>query len=62
MNSKNFKEETFSLVFNNITEGIIVCDGKMIITEFNKAAEEITGYTRKDALGKRCTEIFKGRL
>lgn len=62
MPSKILKEETLSLVFNSITDGIIVCDEEMRITEFNKAAEEITGYTRKETLDKRCTDIFKGRL
>ncbi|MBI2151350.1 PAS domain-containing protein, partial [Candidatus Woesearchaeota archaeon] len=33
-------------------------DEEMRITEFNKAAEEITGYTRKETLGKRCTDIL----
>ncbi|MBI3991426.1 MAG: sigma 54-interacting transcriptional regulator [Candidatus Omnitrophica bacterium] len=56
------KEGILNLVFNSITEGIVVCDAEMKITEFNRAAEDITGYSKKEAIGKRCTDIFKGRL
>ena len=34
-------------------------DGNRIITSFNKAAEEITGFEAEEAVGKHCFDIFR---
>lgn len=50
---KNLEE-----ILDNLTEGIIAHDTKRHILFFNRAAEKITGYVRKDVLGKDCHEAF----
>jgi len=48
-----------SLIFESISEGVFTVDKNCIITSFNKAAEEITGFNSQEAIGKHCFEIFR---
>jgi len=41
---------------------VLVCDEAMRVTKFNAAAEQITGWSRSDAVGAPCPEIFHGYL
>ncbi len=50
------------LVLENLQEGIIAHDLERRIFFFNKAAERITGYSRKDVLGKDCHRVFPGNF
>jgi len=48
------------LVLDNVSDGIIAHDLEGRIVSFNKAAERITGYARRDVLFKDCREVFPG--
>ncbi len=50
------------IVINNITDGIIAHDMKRRIFHFNKAAEEITGYSREEVINRDCHDVFPGRF
>jgi len=45
-------------VLDNLKEGIIAHDMRRRIFFFNQEAERISGYSRKDVLGKDCHEAF----
>jgi len=47
------------LILGNIVEGVFTVDRKFKITFFNQAAEEITGFSRKEVLGMPCSEVFR---
>lgn len=47
------------LILDNLTEAVFTVDKTLHVTSFNKAAEIITGLQEKDALGKKCTELFE---
>ena len=47
------------LILNNIADGVFTVDHKFRITSFNKAAEQITGFTAEQALYKPCSKIFR---
>ena len=47
------------IIFNSISDGVFTVDKKCIITSFNRAAEEITGFSAKTAVGKHCFDIFR---
>ena len=50
-------------ILESISDGVFAIDNKTFkITLFNHAAEQITGLTRKDALGKPCSEVFRSSL
>ncbi|MDY6839340.1 MAG: sigma 54-interacting transcriptional regulator [Thermodesulfobacteriota bacterium] len=55
-----FDRKNLEGILDNLTEGIIAHDTERHILFFNKAAEEITGYSREDVLGKDCHEAFGG--
>ncbi len=46
-------------ILDSIVDGIFTVDQNKRITSFNKAAELLTGWAEKDALGKTCSEVFK---
>jgi PAS domain S-box-containing protein len=48
------------LVLGNISDGIIAHDMDRRIFYFNKAAEDITGYTREEVMNRDCHEAFPG--
>jgi PAS domain S-box-containing protein len=52
----------FSLILNSIADGVFTVDHNFLITSFNRAAEEITGWHPSDAIGKPCSEIFHSNL
>jgi len=51
-----------ALILENITDGIIAHDMNRKVFYFNRAAEQITGYRREEALNRDCHAIFPGRL
>jgi len=51
-----------SVILDSIADGVFTVDGDFVITSFNRAAEEITGVTRQEALGKPCCEVFKADI
>ncbi len=53
------KEELCQLLFENLPVGLMAVDKDCRIIEFNPAAEQITGYSRNEVLGKKCKEILK---
>lgn len=56
-NKKNLEH-----VLDNIKEGIIAHDLNRIIFFFNREAEKITGYDRREILGQDCHEVFGNPL
>jgi PAS domain S-box-containing protein len=52
------EKENLERILDNLTEGIIAHDPHRRILYFNRAAEEITGFSRKEVLGRDCHETF----
>jgi PAS domain S-box-containing protein len=46
-------------IFDSISDGVFTVDLNFHITSFNKAAEEITGVSRQDAIGMLCRDVFQ---
>jgi len=49
-------------IFNSNIEGTFTIDEEWNITSFNASAEKITGYSKEEATGKKCWEIFKSNV
>ncbi|MDM7996276.1 MAG: sigma 54-interacting transcriptional regulator [Acidobacteriota bacterium] len=49
-------------ILESISDGVFSVDADWRITTFNRAAEEMTGVLRKDAIGQRCAEVFRSSL
>ena len=49
-------------ILESISDGVFTIDGDWRITSFNRAAEQITGIRRKEAIGRPCAEVFKSSM
>jgi PAS domain S-box-containing protein len=45
-------------ILESISDGVFTVDLEWRITSFNRAAEEITGISRDEAVGRLCSEVF----
>lgn len=46
------------LILDNVSDGIIAHDLDRRIVHFNKAASQITGYSRSEVVGRDCHDVF----
>jgi PAS domain S-box-containing protein len=53
---------TTDIILESISDGVFTVDHDWRITSFNRAAEEITGIQRDEAIGKRCSEVFRASM
>ena len=53
------QETDYKIILDSVADGVFTVDEEWKITSWNKAAEHITGFTRKEALGQFCCEIFR---
>nr|HID59472.1 PAS domain-containing protein [Desulfobacterales bacterium] len=51
--------EQMEIILDCIADGIFTVDSDWRITSFNRAAEEITGVPRNEAVGRVCREVLK---
>ena len=49
-------------ILESISDGVFTVDPQWRITSFNRAAEEITGVPRSEAIGRLCSEVFRSSL
>jgi len=49
-------------ILESISDGVFTVNHKWRITSFNRAAEEITGIPRKEAIGRYCWEVFRSNM
>lgn len=49
-------------ILESISDGVFTVDMEWVITSFNRAAEEITGVPRREAIGRRCGEVFRSSM
>lgn len=63
---ETFRDNTSSirenLILDSIADGVFTVDRNWNITSFNRAAEEITGWSRDDAMGLSCSDIFHSSI
>ena len=49
-------------ILESISDGVFTVDEAWCISSFNRAAEAITGVSRKDAIGRLCAEVFRSSM
>ena len=45
-----------------LADGVMVLDKKLKVIAFSEGAERITGYSREEATGKSCQELFRSEM
>ncbi len=51
-----------NIILDSIADGVFTVDENMRITSFNRAAEEITGIKRRQAIGQFCFEVLRANI
>ena len=54
--------EVTDIILESISDGVFTVDHEWRITSFNRAAEEITGVPREEAIGRYCWEVFRANM
>ncbi len=54
--------DDYKAILESISDGVFTVDSEWRITSFNRAAEEITGVDRNDAIGRPCSEVLRSSL
>ncbi|MEW6380035.1 MAG: sigma 54-interacting transcriptional regulator [bacterium] len=50
------------IILESISDGVFTVDSSWRITSFNRAAEEIMGIDREEAIGRLCSEVFRSSM
>ena len=56
------EETTTNIILDSIADGVFTVDRNWRITSFNRAAEDITGVSKEEAIGQQCCDIFKASI
>jgi PAS domain S-box-containing protein len=56
------KDNVTEIILESISEGVFTVDDQWRITSFNRAAENITGSPRQEAIGKHCWDVFRSSM
>ncbi len=51
-----------SIILDSIADGVFTIDLDWRITSFNRAAEQITGIGKEEAIGRQCWEVFRANI
>lgn len=54
------KQQIYDIIIDNLPVGFSIVDKDGIIVDFNNTAEDITGYSKKEVIGKSHLEILHG--
>jgi PAS domain S-box-containing protein len=55
-------ETLHNQLLDSVPDGVFTVDADWRITFFNRAAEQITGVRRQEALGRRCCDVFRASI
>jgi len=62
MANKSKDDNTTEIILDSIADGVFTVDDEWRITSFNRAAEEITGILKEEAVGQRCYDVFHASI
>jgi len=61
--SRDVHDLTFyKFAIESLPVAVITVDSDLRITGFNSSAEEVTGYSKEETMGKHCGEVLQGEL
>jgi len=58
---QQIKDQTH-IILDSIADGVFTVDLEWKITSFNRAAKEITGIKKHEAIGRHCWEVFRASI
>jgi PAS domain S-box-containing protein len=60
VNRIHYEERSLKLILDNLDVGVFTVDRGGVVTFFNAAAEKISGYSRREVLGRSGAVLFSG--
>ena len=60
--SSSISKTANEIILESISDGVFTVDHNWRIMSFNRAAEEITGTSREEAVGRFCWEVFRSNM
>jgi PAS domain S-box-containing protein len=60
--AKQDAKDFFGPILDSIADGVFTVDRENRVTSFNRAAERITGFSRAEAAGQYCFDIFRASI
>jgi PAS domain S-box-containing protein len=61
-NQAHLPPDWSATILDSIADGVFTVDREWRVTYFNRAAEQITGISREEALGRPCCEVFRADI
>lgn len=61
-NTNKTPRNVTEIILESISDGVFTVDHNWYIMSFNRAAEEITGIPRAEAIGRHCWEVFRSNM
>ncbi len=62
INTNRIAPHITDIILESISDGVFTVDPNWRITTFNRAAEEIIGISREEAIGRPCCEVFRANM
>ncbi len=59
LNETGLQRDSLQTTLQSIGDAVMVCDDSGIVTMLNPTAEELTGWSRDEAIGRSLSEIFQ---
>ncbi len=59
---KDIPQNVTEIILESISDGVFTVDHDWRIMSFNRAAEDITGISRNEAVGRHCWEVFRANM
>ncbi len=56
------REVVQNQLLDSVPDGVFTVDADWRVTPFNRAAEQITGIPRQQAIGRRCCDVFRASI
>jgi len=56
------EQQAKDVILDSIADGVFTVDEEYEITSFNRAAEQITGVSREEAIGRSCCDVFRASI
>ncbi len=61
-NSRTINNVATDAILESISDGVFTVDRDWRVLSFNRAAELITGIPREEAIGRRCSDVFRATM
>lgn len=52
------ERQQFEAIIEQSADGVMIVDGRWRITTFNRAMEQLSGWSREEAIGRPCAEVL----